>query len=369
MIKEAVKICHLTTVHPVYDTRIFYKESISLAKKGYRVHLIAPATNEEVKEGVNIIPLGVVKSRLRRLLFIGKQALKKALELDAVVYHFHDPELIKIGLKLKRRGKKVIFDIHEDVSGQILTKNYIPRILRKPVSSLYSIYERRMINKMDALICATPFIENKYSKSNNVVVNINNYPILNELAATIDWDKRENAVAYIGGITEIRGVCQIVESLEYCDAGLYLAGTFDCEKTKQKIMSLKGWRKVKYLGQVDREEVKTILSKVKAGIVTFLPAPNHIASQPNKLFEYMSAGIPVIASNFPMWKDIVEKRNAGICVDPKNPKEIGSAINKIIYQRNAELMGKNGRKAIEEEFNWERESEKLFQLYERILSN
>jgi glycosyltransferase involved in cell wall biosynthesis len=369
VIKQVVKICHLTTVHPVYDTRIFYKESISLVKKGYRVHLIAPATNEEVKEGVNIIPLGVVKSRLRRLLFIGKQALKKALELDAVVYHFHDPELISVGLKLKRMGKKVIFDIHEDVSEQILTKNYIPKILRKPVSYLYSIYERRMINKMDALICATPFIEKKYSELNNMVVNINNYPILNELVKTTDWNERENAVAYIGGITEIRGVCQIVESLEYSDADLYLAGTFDSEKTKQKVVSLKGWKKVKYLGQVDREEVKEILSKVKAGIVTFLPAPNHFSSQPNKLFEYMSAGVPIIASNFPLWKDIVEKRNAGICVDPQNPREIGAAINRVIHDSKAETMGKSGRKSVEEEFNWGRESEKLFELYERILSN
>ncbi len=330
---------------------------------------IVQAREKENKDGVNIIPLRVVKNRIERLHLLRKQAFKKAADLDASIYHFHDPELINVGLKLRRIGKKVIFDIHEDVSGQILTKSYIPGVFRKPVSCLYSIYERRMIKKMDALICATPFIEKKYSKLNNMVVNINNYPILNELVATTDWDKREKAVAYIGGITEIRGVCQIVESLEYCDTELYLAGAFDCEKTKQKIASLKGWKKVKYLGQVDRQKVKEILSKVKAGMVTFLPAPNHIESQPNKLFEYMSAGIPVIASNFPMWKGIVEKRNLGICVDPLKPKDIASAINKIIYDKNGEIMGLNGRKAIEEEFNWDRESKKLFELYERMLSH
>jgi len=368
-----IKICHITTVHPVYDVRIFRKECISLKKYGFDVHLIVPSGGEEYKEGIYIHSLPKSKNRKERMLKIRKLAFEKALEIDADLYHFHDPELIPIGLKLKKLGKKVIYDVHEDVPRQILSKPYLNKWIRPIISQAFEIYENWASKKFDALITATPHIRDRFIKINPNTIDVNNFPILEELFEPVKWENRENAICYIGGISRIRGIVELIKALEYTNITLHLAGNFESKQLKREIMNLKGWKKVKYYGFVDRNKVKDILSKVKAGVLNFLPLPNHIHSQPNKIFEYMSAGIPVVASNFPLWQDIIEKNEygkCGICVDPLNPKEIASAINYLVSNdREAKRMGKIGRRLVEEKYNWENESKKLLKVYQEVLKS
>ena len=137
---------------------------------------------------------------------------------------------------------------------------------------------------------------------------------------------------------------------------------------KKKIKKYENWSKVNTLGFLNRQQVSEVLAKSHAGIVTFLPEPNHINAQPNKMFEYMSAGLPVIASNFSLWREIIEGNQCGICVDPLNPKAIGDAIQYLVDNpQKAEQMGKNGRKAVEQKYNWSIEEKKLLTLYKHLL--
>lgn len=95
---------------------------------------------------------------------------------------------------------------------------------------------------------------------------------------------------------------------------------------------------------------------------------NYLDSLPIKMFEYMSAGIPVVASNFPLWKEIIEKNRCGVCVDPLSPKDIAKAINFIVQNPQiAQKMGENGKRAILEKYNWQIEEQKLFNIYEGLL--
>ncbi|MCA1750473.1 MAG: glycosyltransferase [Flavobacteriales bacterium] len=136
----------------------------------------------------------------------------------------------------------------------------------------------------------------------------------------------------------------------------------------KEVTGYPGWRNVDEHGFLGREEVAEVLGKSKAGVVTFHPLPNHIDAQPNKMFEYMSAGVPIITSDFPLWKEIVEGCKCGICVDPLNPEAIASAVNFIVANpRDAEKMGENGQKAVLEKYNWSIEKLKLFKLYRSIL--
>lgn len=363
------KVAHLTSVHGRHDIRILLKECSSLVREGYNVSLVvADGKGDELKNGVNIYDVGLIENRLSRILNTTKNVYKKAVELDADIYHFHDPEMIPTGIKLKRLGKKVIFDSHEDFASDILTKDYIPFLLRNIISLTFRVYDNWACRKFDTIVTATPAIEVLYKNRGCKTVVINNFPILEELS--VPSVAKEKIACFIGGQTPIRGIKELVNAIDKVDAKLYLAGPISSEEFKDELKSLNGWNNVVDLGNLSRVEVANVLAKSLVGLVTYLPAPNHIDAQPNKLFEYMSVGLPVIASHFPLWKEIVVNNDCGICVDPENSEEVAKAIQFFIDNpEKGARMGKNGIKAVEETYNWNVEEKKLIDLYSGITAN
>ena len=366
MSKLIHKAAHLTSVHPRYDTRIFIKMCSSLANY-YDVYLVvADGLGDEIKNKVNIVDVGEKSdARLSRMTKTVCKVFKKAIELDVDIYHLHDPELIPIGLKLKKLGKIVIFDSHEDTVKALENKPYLNPPLRILILLMYKLYEKYACRKFDAIITATPSIREKFLKINPNSININNFPLLDELSNKLDSTAKKNKVAYIGYISKVRGIENLVEAMFYTNSvKLCLVGEFDDKNLKKSIKLRRGWEKIKELGFLSRERVREILAHSQVGIITFLPAANHIESQPNKLFEYMSASIPVVCSNFPLWREIVEKNQCGLCVNPLNSKDIGEAIQYLVDNpQEAKKMGKNGRKVIEEKYNWVIEEKKLLNQY------
>lgn len=365
------KIAHLTSAHPRYDTRIFLKECTSLADHGYTVSLVvADGNGDEVKSGVAIHDVGASLGRLDRIRQAPGRVLSKALLLDADVYHLHDPELIPIGLKLKKVGKKVIFDAHEDVPKQLLSKPYLNPPARWLLSRLFGMYERRTCSRLDAVVAATPFIREKFAAMGIRTVDINNFPLLGELSSgEVDWVQKQDQVCYVGGIGRIRGILEVVQAMNLLTSGarLQLVGAFGEPEVEAQAHRDMGWRQVDALGFLGRNEVAQVLVRSVAGLVTFLPAPNHIDAQPNKMFEYMSAGVPVIASHFPLWREIIEGNSCGLCVDPLDPSAIARAIDYLVtHPQEAERMGRNGQRAVAEKYNWTLEEAKLLEFYKGL---
>ncbi len=362
-----IKVCILTSVHPPFDTRIFHKEAKSLARAGYDVTLIAQHDKEEIIDGIRISPLLKPKNRLERMTKTVWLTYRKALKINADVYHFHDPELMPVGLLLKRHGKRVIYDVHEDVPRQNLSKPYLPVAFRKPISLMIGALEAFSARRFDGVVTATPFINRRFLELGANAINVNNYPLVSELyAAENQWKNKEKIVCYVGGIGRIRGAFEMVEAIGKTKYRLLLAGNIETD-IENVLQQIPGWRQVEALGFVNREGVRATAARSIAGLVLFHPEPNHINAQPNKMFEYMSAGIPVIASNFPLWKEIIEGAKCGICVDPLNPEDIAGAIQFIIdHPAEAEQMGKNGRRAVEEKYNWGMEEKKLLGLYSAL---
>lgn len=366
-----MKIAHLTSVHQRYDTRIFLKECRSLAVAGHSVYLVvADGKGDEAKEGVEIRDVGVSKGRLNRMLRTTRRIFDKALAIDAEIYHMHDPELIPVGLKLKRVGKKVIFDAHEDLPKQLLGKPYLNKFSKIVLSKAFGVFESLACRKFDAVVVATPSIAEKFIRINSRTVTVNNFPLLGELSTDeVDWAAKKNEVSYIGGITSIRGISQVISAMSKVksDVRLQLGGRFSEKAVEAAAKQEQGWGRVDELGFVSREGVRDALARSVAGIVTFLPSPNHIDSQPNKMFEYMSAGVPVIASNFPLWRDIIEGNNCGLCVDPEDSQKISEAIDYLVQNPlQAESMGMNGQLAVRQKYNWSIEEKVLVGLYAQL---
>lgn len=364
-------VCHMTSAHPSEDIRIFHKECSSLAKYDFQVYLVAVDCDEKILNGVQIISVkSSSKGRFIRMFSTSKTVFKKALDIDADIYHFHDPELLPYALKLKRRGKKVIYDVHEDVPKQIMDKHWIPRFLRGIISFIFASYESYVAKRLAGIISVTNTICDRFKLINTNVELVANYPLIVETDQLNDLkiDKQPRQICYIGGLFPTRGVKELVQALENIDVHLVLAGTFAPLQFENEVKQLKGWEKVTYLGHVNREKIIEILKSSHLGVVTLHPTRSYVESLPIKMFEYMSAGIPVLASDFPLWRGIVDDAQCGICVDPMNIEEISEKIEYLLDNSDiAEKMGSNGERAYKTKYNWSVEEDKLIAFYRNIM--
>lgn len=365
-----MKIAHLTSAHPRDDIRIFVKECRSLTAAGHELMLVvADGLGPAVRDGVRILDVGSARGRLDRMLRVTRRVYAQALALEADVYHFHDPELLPVGGALRRAGKRVVFDAHEDVPKQLLGKHYLGPVTKRLLSFVFSVYEHRACRKLDGIIAATPSIRDKFLRVNRNTIDINNFPMIGELEGNIGWDRKADEVCYVGGIAAIRGIREVVAAMALARPRirLNLVGGFAEEAVAEAVRAAPGWPQVNALGVQDRAGVRDVLARSRAGIVTFLPVPNHVDAQPNKMFEYMSAGVPVIGSHFPLWREILEGNDCGLCVDPLDPSAIADAVNRLVENPVlAQRMGENGRRAVTQRYNWAAEEKKLLAFYERL---
>lgn len=367
------KVCHFTSVHPIDDIRIFHKECTSLATNGFDVTLIAcgDVAFEDVKNGVKLISLNVpVKNRLHRCFKRSKSVYQKALEIDAKIYHFHDPELLFVGYLLGRKGKIVVFDAHEDFPKQILQKTYIPKIFRSIMSKAASMIDRLLSIKMSLIISVVPSINEKYLKFGCKSIEVRNYPILHERTIP-EWKQREKKICYAGGITEVRGIGNLLDAIVNTKYSINLAGAFSDKFYEEKVKTHLGWKQVIHHGFVSQNELSYIYDNSKIGIGLFHPAPNHNEGISTKLYEYMYAGLPVIISDsVKSNKDVVDKHKCGIVVNPFNNEEVVNAINLLMNNDQlASEMGCNGRKAVKEYYNWKNEEKQLINAYNKLIIN
>jgi len=369
MTAKNVKIAHLSSAHPPGDIRIFHKECVSLAKH-WNVYLVVPNCENEISKGVEYVNVQKKgKGRMLRMIHTTKAVYLKALELDADIYHIHDPELLPYALKLVRRGKKVIYDVHEDVPKQIMDKHWIPKLFRGLVSSLFKRYEHFVAARLTGIISVTPIICERFRSVNKHVELVANYPLLEEGLNLNhqEGNKVPRQICYIGGLFPTRGIKELVQALDLVDATLVLAGTFSPESFKAEVQQLPGWQKVNYLGQVGRSEIMNALSTSYLGVVTLHPTLSYVEALPIKLFEYLSAGIPVLASDFPIWREIIDTAKCGVYADPLNPNDIAKQIEYLLSNPGVSMeMGENGLKAFHETYNWTAEEQKLIAFYQRI---
>lgn len=370
------RVAHLTSVHTTMDTRIFWRQCKSVQRAGYDLALIAVHDRDEVIEGIPVLAVPRARNRAERLAKTWRHILKAAIDYDAALYHFHDPELIPLGLWLRRLGKHVIYDVHEDVPLQIRLKTWLPGPLRAGTAMATDLLERLAAHRLSAIVSATPPIANKFKGFSPAaeVVTVQNFPPLEELSqAGRPWAERERRATFVGVVCQVRGANEAVDAMACIEADkgirLDLLGNYSPPELGEALAGRLGWQHTDASGgRVTREELASKLGKSMVGLVCTHMVAEYPESYPVKMFEYMSAGIPVVASECPLWRQIVTEANCGILVDPMDPQAIASAIEELIEDpRRAEQMGRNGRNAVEAQYNWRSQEEKLLQLYERLI--
>lgn len=359
-----MKVCHITSAHDSCDTRIFIKECSSLAGAGHETYLIARGESRE-ENGVNVIGLGDPPAgRLKRMTAFAKEVYKEALELDADLYHLHDPELLPWGVRLKRHGKKVIFDSHEDVPAQIMDKVWIPKQLRKMISTVYGRYETRIVKRLDAVVAATPYIGAKFAETAQNVSVVKNLPIFDGIKEPIEYNLRKFELGYTGiRCSEDRGAREMVEASVKSRVKLDIYGEVEPELLSE-LKQLDPEGIVKFHGLAPFRELQESMSNMKIGFLVEHPTLNAMNALCIKMFEYMSHGIVIISSNIPLWQEIIEDADCGFCVDPFDVDSIVETIKYVLDNPAiGEEKGMNGYHAFLDRYNWRGEAKKLIDLY------
>ncbi len=364
-----MKIAHITTVHNYNDNRIFYKECASLRSAGYDVYLMACSDRDFEENSIHVVGLKKYRNRIKHFFLVSIiDVLRRAKDVNATVYHFHDPELLFAGIILKVLGKKVIYDVHEDNAASIMSKPYLKnRFLKKIIAGALYFLERIGARIFDAIVTARPDISSKFLRYTPVTVR--NFPIIPSSTRNeeIFVKKTKKTVIYVGNISDIRGIAQLIQAFEDLnDYEFWLLGKWSSTTFKNRCEKMNGWKNVRYLGIVKPTEVFAFINEADVGIITFLPVPNHLTTLATKPFEYMAMGLPVIMSDFPYWRDFFE--DLGIYVDPEDSADIKEKI--IAIFENGEryrYLSTKGKEKVNNSYNWEAESKKLTNLYRKLM--
>lgn len=353
--------------HKPLDTRIFHKEARYLQAAGWDVYLIIPHHEDFTRDSIQIISVPLPLKGWEQLIKCPWNILRKSLSQPKdSIFHLHDSELLKVGLMLKLLGRKVIYDAHEDTPLQISYQHWIPWPVKKPYAWMYRVLEKMAGWWFDAVIVAEPVIA-KYFPARKVTL-IRNFPIVASFQREVNHKDRQNNLVYVGLLSKARGVEEMLEghrrAYEKIPVDFVLGGKFAPAALEQELL---GKYKVHYRSWLPYDEMIDALYSSKVGIIVPHPIERYKTNYPVKLFEYMAAGLPVIASKEGESAAFVRESDAGILVDPLNVDEIAGAIVTLISDpSSAEAMGKRGRQLIFEKYNWEKESEKLLTLYRSL---
>lgn len=358
------RICIMTSVHPHDDVRVFHRQAQSLRAAGYEVMMICPDFEGE-QGGISCLRVPLPHDRLGRMHRASSRFYTAARRQHCDCYHIHDPELLPAALRLRRTGHRVIYDAHEDLPLQLQDKHWIPQLLRKPLAWAAGRWEERAAAKMSACIAATDDIAARLAGA----VVVRNYPQPYELERPFEpFVNRPRQVVYVGSITRSRGMITMAEAVSHTDGQLVLAGRLEDMHDFQKLCNLSGGGIIDYQGVLGRGEVADLLAQSRVGLLLLHPTPAYQRSLPIKLFEYMLAGLPVIASDFPLWRELAGE-DCALYVNPIESADVAAAIQTLLDDpQRCEAMGRAGQQRALQHYCYDTEQKTLLSLYKSILS-
>lgn len=370
-------IVHFSTVHPRDDSRIRSKQVATLASAfgSENVALYVQdglGSETDADLGYQVIDTGPRQSRLLRMVSGAWRMIRAVARARPEIAHFHDPELLPWAILLRLKGIKVVYDVHEDMPQQVKHNPGLPRLAQRTLPPFVNLAEWLGAKAINGLVGPTTTITERFPPDKTILVR--NFPLLAELHAPqpTPMCERPAQFAYVGYISEVRnifGMMRAISLLKDRGGQLRLVGSFAIEETERRAKAMPEWSSVQFDGWASRSQVAQAMGDARAGLVVLRPVEHEMLTLPIKLFEYMAAGIPVIASDFPVWRAIVEGAECGLLVDPLDEEAIANAMRWILdHPQEAEAMGRRGRAAVEQQFNWDHEASTLIAFYRKQLA-
>ena len=367
------KVVQMATVHPPFDVRVFDKHCRSLAQAGYDVTYITAHDTTEQRDGVTVKGVPKARTRLERLTRVLPNVIRAAFRENADIYHFHDVELILAGYLLKLRGKTVIYDVHENYPADVFAeKPYLPVWIRHALSASVAGAEWIAGRWFDATVAATGVIGARFPERTTAVVR--NYARVAELQQGVEgppYAQRAPVALFTGGLTPIRcaaEMCAIGNALR--DIPGYqtvVVGRPNTPGYPDELKALPGWDTMRYEGIVPMARVRELLGEARVALCLNQPRADFLDLATNKLFEYMAVGLPVVSTDIPYWRQLIEETGCGIVVNGADPGELATAVRWLLeHPVEAEAMGAKGRRAAEERYNWTSEERVLLGVYDRV---
>jgi len=370
-----IKVCYFTS-KDANDIRVFHKECVSLAKAGYDVTMVCPNAEDKEVQGVHIRGVKYEEQGdYARFTKLPKVLYEKALEIDADIYHFNDPASIKYGDLLKKAGKKVIFDAFEDHPSLWMNRGGgLKGLIYKTIGYWYQNYEQKQCAKFDAILCCYHWTKDRLQEVNPKCELVFNFPIVNPDEVKVPKGIKGDAptICYAGTMSDAWNIPTVIDAIDGSNIQFNLAG-WTADDLMDRIKQQKGWKNVNFFGKLPKQEVvEKVYNHSDIGVALYHYSPichGKVGNMSNnKLFEYMLMGMPVVCTDFELWKDVIEKYHCGICVPPSDKKAIREAIEYIASHPDEALeMGQNGQRKVLEQYNWASQEKILMDVYKSIM--
>jgi glycosyltransferase involved in cell wall biosynthesis len=371
-------ICHVTTAHPWFDTRIFERMCLGLVRLGYRVTLVAPVDHPRREQGVEIVPTGLRGKAAR--LFRGDRLLRRLRAIDADIYHFHDPELLPWMYLFRRTSRKrVIYDVHEYYPETVVDSNYFGwRPLSRLAGKAFGLAEPLLARGLDGVTGVSPPIVERFEGGRTPVVLARNLLALESLPPRLEPVELPSPLTLVvaGVLDYNRLMPELIEALailapNWPDLTVLAVGDLDTDPYGAELRAL-----ARRLGVSDRFVVRprvrwaalqAHLARSAAGLVLYRDRENNRVALPNRLFEFMAQGVPIVASNYPLLAEVVSQAGCGILLEDDRPATIAAGIEALLRDpAEARRMGERGRAALHERHHWGIDLTAVTALYERL---
>lgn len=366
------KICQFSIVHAQTDSRVFARECKSLAKD-FDVTLIAVGEKEGLLDGVNMIPLPRFSNPILRMLVGGPLIYQKALQQDAGVYHFHDPELIPYGILLSFTGARVFYDMHENTMGDIAYRGWIPKWMRNAIAKIY----KNILSYGNLHFHTIAVVEKDEMAYNSGLrpghfTKVLNYAPLHELIPfRIEnrWEQTEARLIYAGLLEDhYYHFSKILEAIyllqkEGIIVQLDVAGKLD-QNQFESYTRLDYWDKIKsnlvFHGYIPQQQFFELSRKARIGLCLKNQPDKLTYSHERKLFEYIGLGLPSLFCDNAIYRALNEELEIGISCSLDDPRSISEGIKGLLADKSGyERFVSNCLNQAHQKFNWESQYEKL----------